>query len=320
MSGGAFGDRGGGWGAEGGEWSVLVHGGAGDVSGAAASRNVAGCRIAAEAAAEVLRAGGSALDAVERAVVVLEDDPTFNAATGACLNSEGHIELDAALMEGTRLRGGGVCALPPFLHPIAIARAVLEDGRHVLYAAHGAERFAVEHGFTRADPAAMMTSLAREHWAAARAREGGVSSAAAPPSGGEPASTVGAVARDVRGAVACATSTGGRSNKRVGRVGDSPILGAGTYADDDAGACSATGEGEAILRIGLARGAIDLLRERLAPEDVAHASIRRLAERVGGHGGVILVDRFGHLGLAYNTRTMTWAAAGARLGDASGGA
>ena len=133
---------------EGGAWSVLVHGGAGDVAADRVARHVDGCRAAAEAAADVLRAGGAAMDAVERAVVMMEDDPCFNAGTGACLNADGQLELDAALMEGTQLRAGGVCALPPFLHPISIARALLEDGRHVLLAGQGAERFAVGKGFT----------------------------------------------------------------------------------------------------------------------------------------------------------------------------
>ena len=289
------------WGADGGEWVVLVHGGAGALEATRVATHVDGCRQAAEAAAEVLRAGGSALDAVERAVLVLEDDPLFNAGVGACLNAEGLVELDAAIMEGSRLRAGGVCALPPFAHPIAIARCALDEGRHVLYASEGAAKFASEQGFARAKEGALVTEAARERWARARDDERG--------GGG----TVGAVARDGRGSVAAATSTGGRVNKRAGRVGDSPILGAGTYADDDAGACSATGDGEAILRVCLAKTAIDLLRARNHPEESARAVVRTMGTRVGGRGGVVLVDRFGRIGLARNTGTMTWAAAGAQL-------
>ncbi len=295
------------WGAPAAAWSVLVHGGAGDVPSARAEVHVEGCRLAALAAADVLRAGGSALDAVERAVVVLEDDPSFNAGTGACLNEEGLIELDAAIMEGAGLRAGGVCALPPFANPIAIARAVLEDGRHVLYAGEGAARFAIERGFVRATSEAMTTELARARWSEVRAKAAG--------GGG---GTVGAVARDARGTVAAATSTGGRVDKRVGRVGDSPVPGAGTYADDDAGACSATGAGEAILRVGLARGAADLMRAGVHPEEAARAAIRAMGSRVGGTGRLIVVDRTGRLGLARNTRTLTWAAASDDLGVAAG--
>ncbi|MCL2448918.1 MAG: isoaspartyl peptidase/L-asparaginase, partial [Polyangiaceae bacterium] len=251
------------WGADGGAWSVLVHGGAGDLAGDRVERHAEGCRAAAAAAAEILRQGGSALDAVERAVVVLEDDPSFNAGTGACLNADGAIELDAAIMEGTRLRAGAVCALHPFLHPVAIARAVLDEGRHVLYAGEGARRFAVGRGFTPSTAEAMTTDAARMHWLAVRQQK-------AP--GAWAGGTVGAVARDERGSVAAATSTGGLTNKAPGRVGDSPLLGAGTYADDDGGACSFTGLGEAAIRLGLAKAAADAMRARIPPEDAARAA------------------------------------------------
>jgi beta-aspartyl-peptidase (threonine type) len=297
------------WGADGGVWAALVHGGAGDLPGDRLGRHVEGCRVAAAAAAEVLRAGGSALDAVERAVVVLEDDPCFNAGIGASLNSDGLIELDAALMEGSHLRAGGVCALPPFPHPIAIARAALDDGRHALYAGGGAARFALEHGFTPSTSDAMTTGAARAQWAAARARLA---------TEGWAGGTVGAVARDARGTVAAATSTGGLVNKLPGRVGDSPLFGAGTYADDDGGACSATGKGEGLMRVCLAKAATDAMRGRVHPEEAARSVIRAMGARVGGTGGVILVDRTGRIGLARNTRSMTWAAAGAAMPDASG--
>jgi beta-aspartyl-peptidase (threonine type) len=237
----------------------------------------------------------------------MEDDPCFNAGTGASLNADGLIELDAALMEGRHLRAGAVCALPPFLHPIAIARKVLEEGRHVLYAADGAAQFALEHGFSRATLEAMTTQAARERW---EARPAGMSSV-------EPG-TVGAVARDMTGSVAAATSTGGLANKHPGRVGDSPLLGAGTYADDDGGAGSATGLGEAIMRVLLAKTATDAMRARIHPEDAARAVIGIMSGRVGGAGGIILADRAGRLGLARSSATMTWAAAGAALPEASG--
>jgi beta-aspartyl-peptidase (threonine type) len=301
------------WGIDGGNWAVLVHGGAGMSAPGNVARHVAGCRAAADFAAEVLRAGGAALDAVERAVVVLEDDPCFNAGTGACLNADGLIELDAAIMEGTKLYAGAVCALPPFVHPIAIARAALDDRRHVLYAADGAVRFAVDRGFTRSSSSeAMTTASAREQWA--RARENSKDDSTTTGNRLSSDGTVGAVARDLRGTVAAATSTGGRVNKRAGRVGDTPILGAGTYADDDAGACSATGDGEALIRMCLAKSAIDLLRARAHPEEAARSVIRTMGVRLDAGAGVILVDRFGRLGLARNTHAMSWAAAGETLG------
>lgn len=294
-----------------GVWGVIVHGGAGDVAAERVALHVEGCRAAAQVAADVLSAGGSALDAVQRAVLTMEDNPVFNAGTGACLNEEGLIELDAAIMEGTALRAGGVCALPPFQNPIAIARAVLDQGRHVLLAGEGAARFAVAQGFTRSTSEAMTTDVARARWKAVR-------EALERPGGG--GGTVGAVARDARGGVAAATSTGGRINKQVGRVGDSSIPGAGNYADDDGGACSATGDGEAVLRIGLAKRAVDLMALRTHPEEAARSVIRQLAARVQGTGGVILIDRAARLGFARNTRTMTWAAAGERLPEVLGGA
>jgi beta-aspartyl-peptidase (threonine type) len=299
------------WGAEAGAWSVLVHGGAGDVAADRVSRHVDGCRAAAEAAAEILRGGGTALDAVERAVLRMEDDPCFNAGTGACLNADGLLELDAALMEGTHLKAGGVCALPPFLHPISIARAVLEDGHHVLFSGQGAARFAVARGFAPSTAEAMTTQAARDRLALAKSK-GGVD--------GWAGGTVGAVARDARGAVAAATSTGGRVNKQAGRVGDSPVPGAGNYADDDGGACSLTGDGEAVLRLCLGKTAVDLLRGRAHPEEAARAVVRMLGSRLSATGGVILVDRSGRLGLARNTRTMTWAAAGEQLREPLTGA
>jgi beta-aspartyl-peptidase (threonine type) len=297
------------WGQDRSAWSVLVHGGAGTHAGREAERHVQGCRAAAEAAASILRLGGSALDAVERAVVLLEDDPCFNAGTGAVLNADGDLELDASLMEGAGLRAGAVCALPPFLHPIAIARAVLDEGGHVLYAAGGAARFAVEHGFTASTAEAMITPAARARWEAARVRT---------PADVGTGGTVGAVARDRRGSVAAATSTGGLANKRPGRVGDSPLLGAGTYADDDGGACSFTGLGEAAMRLALAKSVSDAMRARVPPEEAARAAIDQLATRVAAAGAVILVDRAGRLGWARNTAAMTWAAVADGRPDASG--
>lgn len=293
------------WGGEGGTWSIVVHGGAGDAPSdpgvAQAGEPFAGCRRAVEAGSAALRSGLGALEAVERAVAVLEDDPWFNAGTGACLNEAGLVELDAAIMEGGKLRAGAVCALPPFRHPVAVARAALEDGRHVLYAAEGAAAFAVERGFERVTSEAMTTEDARRRWAAVHERRQGRGSG-----GG----TVGAVACDASGNVAAATSTGGLVNKRLGRVGDSPLLGAGTYADNDSGACSATGHGESIMRLALAKTATDYLRSRTHPEDAARAVIRSLGSRLAGTGGVILVDRAGRMGWARNTAAMPWAAEG----------
>lgn len=277
--------------------AVIVHGGAGNVPPSQRAEHVAGCERAVSAALEVLRAGGRALDAAQRAVEVLEDDPRFNAGRGSCLHEDGGVELDAALMDGDGLRYGAVCAMPAVRHPIAVARAVMEDGRHALYAAAGAMRFAEARGFARVPDEALITANARARWEVVRA-----GSAEAGWAGG----TVGAVAFD--GArVAAATSTGGMTDKRRGRVGDSPLPGAGTYADDLAGGVSATGHGEKILRVGVAFQVIAALRGGVDPMAAAAQAIETLASRVQGTGGVIVLDRIGRPGRANNTETMTWA-------------
>ncbi len=288
------------WSGGGRGYGVLVHGGAGDLPPERKDPGAQGCARAAQIALEILRAGGAALDAVTRAVAQLEDDPLFNAGTGACLTEEGRLELDAALMDGERLRAGGVCALPAFAHPIAVARAVLEEGRHVLYAAEGAAAFAERAGIPRGDEQLMITPAARARLARALGDR-----AHAPTSGG----TVGAIARDGRGNLAAATSTGGMVAKRRGRVGDSPILGAGTYADNSAGAASATGDGEGILRVNLAGQLIATLRAGMDVQVAASHAIELLATRVGATGGVIALDPAGKLAFARSTASMTWAAA-----------
>ncbi|CAN93192.1 MULTISPECIES: isoaspartyl peptidase/L-asparaginase [Sorangium] len=288
-------------GGRGGRRTVLVHGGAGNVAPERRPLHAAGCLRAAREGARVLSEGGSALDAVERAVRVLEDDPLFNAGTGACLNEEGHVELDASIMEGRGLRAGAVCALSEFAEPIAIARAALEDGRHVLYAAHGAARFARMKGFTPVGEAALITEAAREALAAAQQGVRATSWAG---------NTVGAVALDEGGLTAAATSTGGTVNKRVGRVGDSPLIGAGTYADDEAGAVSTTGHGEGMIRLVVAHSAVERMRAGTCAVDAASGIIAHLAERLDITGGVIALDRTGRFGLARSTATMSWAAVG----------
>ncbi|MFO0683307.1 MAG: isoaspartyl peptidase/L-asparaginase [Sandaracinus sp.] len=276
---------------------VLVHGGAGDVPEDARAAHAAGCEIAAARGLEVLRGGGSAIDAAVAAVRVLEDDPRFNAGTGACLTRTGTLELDASIMDGSDLRAGAVAALPAFREPIAIARRVMDDGKHVLYAADGARAFAVEQGFVPVDPASMITDAARLRLASYLA--GRVQS-------GWAGGTVGAVVCDAAGHVVAATSTGGMVGKRPGRVGDSPILGAGTYADDLAGAASATGDGEAALRLGLTRFAIERMRAGVAAQAAADEAIEAFGARVRGKGGIIVVSPRGEPGWARNTATMSY--------------
>ena len=274
--------------------ALLVHGGAGDVEGTELDGQLAGCHAAAAAARAIIDGGGRALDAAQRAVELLEDDPRFNAGTGGALTSLSTLEFDAALMNGEDLAAGAVCALSPFRHPIAVARAVLQEGRHVLYAGDGAANFARAHHFEPADPSSMITQAAR----AALIGE-------APHF---PAGTVGAVVRDQHGHVAAATSTGGISGKHPGRVGDSPILGAGTYADDALGAASATGMGEGILRVNLCFRTLMALSESVSPADAAFDALHYMRDRTAALGGMIVVSRDGRLGWARSTKTMAYAA------------
>lgn len=287
---GSLGDAGG--------YALIVHGGAGDITGPRLDGQIEGCLRAAERAKQILETGGSALDAVQAAVVDLEDDARFNAATGGALTCEGSLELDAAIMEGHALRAGAVCGLPPFKNPITIARAALDDGKHVLYCAEGAVTFARARGFTPADPSSMITDEARAQLA--RYLNTGTSQG--------PAGTVGAVARDKHGHLAAATSTGGVVGKRPGRVGDSPLLGAGTYADNALGAASATGLGEGIMRIGLCGRVVHALA---AAEQAGHAGfdvLEHMKQRTNARGGVIMIDRDGRIGWARSTHSMAYAA------------
>jgi beta-aspartyl-peptidase (threonine type) len=281
--------------AGGGGVSVLVHGGAGTRDGVD-ERD--GCELAARRAFDILEGGGTALDAVEAAVVALEDDPRYNAGVGAALTEDGEVELDAAIMDGLLLRAGAVCALRHHRNAVRVARAVLEEGHHVFYAAEGARAFARLCGIEEVDPVSLLTPKAKE-------RLGRVLAGAGPRDAGN---TVGAVARDASGNVAAATSTGGVSGKRRGRIGDSPVIGAGTHAENGAGAASATGRGEAILRLTMAFRATTAMRQGMLPEQAARASLTELSGRLHGTGGIILVDGAGRLGAARSTEAMPWAA------------
>jgi beta-aspartyl-peptidase (threonine type) len=280
--------------------AIALHGGAGalDDSGTSGlgpdAPRCEGVGRAAAAAWELLRGGGSALDAAVLAASMLEDDPTFNAGTGATLTAAGHVELDASLMDGARLAAGAVACVRDVKNPVLLARAVLEQSGHVLLVGEGASLFARESGIPAWPNDRLVTSHQLARYAAAR----GVKPATV--GGG----TIGAVARDARGHVAAATSTGGTFLKRPGRVGDSPLIGAGTYADDRLAAVSATGEGEQIIRVTLARLVADLVGAGRSAAEAAAEGIRVLGDRVGGKGGVIVVGPSGEPGFAFNTPAM----------------
>jgi beta-aspartyl-peptidase (threonine type) len=279
--------------------AIAVHGGAGeiyadDTSSGTSETRLDGVRRACAAGLEILRAGGTALDAVEAAVRMLEDHPLFNAGTGATLTAAGDVELDASIMDGASLRCGAVAVVKDVRNPVSLARAVMERSEHVLLAGPGASAFARANGFPACENGLLVTPRQRARFEAAR---GGA--------GAGRTGTVGAVARDARGHLAAATSTGGMSMKLPGRVGDSALPGCGTYADDALAAVSCTGHGERIVQLTLARHAADLVGRALSAMDAARAAVALLRGRVGGDGGLIVVGPEGDPGFAHNTAAMT---------------
>jgi beta-aspartyl-peptidase (threonine type) len=283
--------------------AIIVHGGAGTIEDERRAACVAGVERAAQAGWAVLEHGGSALDAVEAATRAMEDDPEFNAGYGGVLNRMGILETDACIMDG-RLRAGAVGAVPWMRHPVTLARRLLEGGEHVFLVGGGALLYAREQGFPPDPPETMISPRARRRHEEALAAE----AARQAPKMTTPGDTVGAVAVDRDGHVAAATSTGGTSFKRSGRVGDSPLPGCGNYADDQAGAASATGHGESIIRVVMCKGACDRLRVGQHPDEAARAAVKELVERTGGEGGIILVDTQGRVGHFTSTPRMPWAA------------
>ena len=278
--------------------ALIVHGGAGLINPERADLAQAGCKEAALAGWQILQAGGSALDAVEAAVRSLEDNPNYNAGTGACLTSDGRIELDAGLMDGHTLDVGAIAGIELIKNPISLARKVLESA-HVLLVSKGAQQFAQEHGISQCTIQGLMTERQYKRWLTEHSN----------PQGQEKHGTVGAVALDQSGRLAAATSTGGMPNKHPGRVGDSPLVGCGFYADENA-AISCTGDGEDFTRLLIAKRAADFVVQGLhttppsqnAAQAAAEAAIAVLGARASGVGGLIVVDRLGHVGFAWNSQ------------------
>lgn len=281
-------------------FAIVVHGGAGprrDQEHGEAAR--AGCLVAAELGAAILAQGGSALDAVEQAARALEDDPLFNSGTGSVLNADGEVELDASLMNGETLAAGAVAVVKTVKNPISLARLVMEKSPHVLLVGEGAEAFARAQGVPVIENAALVTPLQRQRWLEKRGAQHG---------------TIGAVAVDLRGQVAAATSTGGTAGKLKGRVGDSPLIGAGTIADSRFAAASSTGRGEEIIRVGLARSVLEGVRRGASAQEACEAAIAELV-RIGGDGGVIAVSPSGEVGWAFSSERMAGAFVTGGAGD-----
>jgi beta-aspartyl-peptidase (threonine type) len=284
---------------------LVVHGGAWAIPDDMVEAHLNGVRNAMVAGWRVLGRGGAALDAVEEAVVVMEDDETFDAGRGSFLNRDGRVQLDAFIMDGATLRGGGVGCVERIANPIRAARKILSDSPHVYFVAEGAERFAAEHGIPlcRNEDLIISREVERLQEFQTRAADGKVDLFAPTVSH----DTVGAVALDGDGNIAAATSTGGTLNKAPGRLGDSSLIGCGCYADNQTAAASTTGWGEPIMKLVLAKWAADRVATGNLPEWVAAEAINYLKDRVNGHGGMILLDARGRLGIAHNTPRMAWA-------------
>jgi beta-aspartyl-peptidase (threonine type) len=269
-----------------------------------------GVRNALAAGWRVLDAGGAALDAVEEAVVIMEDDETFDAGRGSFLNRDGRVQMDALIMDGSTLRAGGVGCVERVRNPVRAAQKILSESPHVYFVGEGAERFAAEHGVELCGNEELV--IARE---VERLRQ--YQRAAAEQSSAKDGNelfapeishdTVGAVALDRAGNIAAATSTGGTLNKAPGRLGDSSLIGCGCYADNLSAAVSTTGWGEPIMKLVLAKWTADRVAAGNLPEWAAQEAMNYLKQRVNGHGGIIVLNARGQIGIAHNTPRMAWA-------------
>lgn len=270
--------------------AIIVHGGAKTITEDKVEANHAGCLAAVEAGWAVLTAGGSAGEAVEAAIRVLESDPTFNAGFGSTLNTAGEVEVDAAIMEGAKLGWGGVAAVKGVRHPISVARMIMDEKPRLLVA-DSATRFAADNG---AEMCAKEDLIAEEPLQEWKEEQEVV----------DRPNTVGCVAVDANGILVAGTSTGGTMNQPPGRVGDTALVGCGLYADNQVGGCSTTGDGESIIPVVLAKTAIDLLAGDRHPDEAAQKAIETLKSKVKGEAGCILLDRQGQVGWAYNSQDM----------------
>jgi beta-aspartyl-peptidase (threonine type) len=288
---------------------LVVHGGAWAMPDDVVDAHLSGVRNALAAGWHVLARGGAALDAVEEAVVIMEDDETFDAGRGSFLNRDGKVQLDALIMDGATLRAGGVGCVERLRNPVRAARKILSESPHVYFVGEGAEQFAAEHGVPLCGNRDLV--MARE---VDRLRDYQRAAANVPPKDGNDLfapeishDTVGAVALDRDGNIAAATSTGGTLNKAPGRLGDSSLIGCGCYADNLSAAVSTTGWGEPIMKLVLAKWTADRVLAGNLPEWAAQEAMNNLQQRVNGHGGIIVLNAQGQFGIAHNTPRMAWA-------------
>lgn len=282
--------------------TIIVHGGAYDIPQEVHQDHIAGCHRAARIGWSVLARDGPAIEAVEAAVCALEDNPTFDAGYGSFLNAAAEVEMDAIIMDGRDLNFGAVAAVQRVRHPVTLARLVMTESEHALLVGPGAEAFARQVGLPVCPVEELLSERELTRWRTAET-EGKLRDLEpfGTERGAQPSDTVGAVALDREGNLAAATSTGGTFNKLPGRVGDSPLVGCGAYADNGVGAVSATGLGEALMRIVISKTACDFVAQGMSAQEAADAAIALLAERTTGEGGLIVLDRSGRVGVAHNT-------------------
>jgi beta-aspartyl-peptidase (threonine type) len=293
---------------------LVIHGGAWAMPDGMVDAHIRGVNNALAAGWRVLERAGSggcaALDAVEEAVVIMEDDDTFDAGRGSFLNRDGKVQLDALIMDGATLRAGGVGCVERLRNPVRAARKILSDSPHVYFVGEGAENFAAEHGIALCDNKDLIipreVERLREYQAAA-AKTGNDLFAPASDDMTISHDTVGAIALDRNGNIAAATSTGGTLNKAPGRLGDSSLIGCGCYANNESAAVSTTGWGEPIMKLVLAKWTADRIQAGNLPEWSAQEAMNYLKQRLNGHGGIIVLNPEGHIGIAHNTPRMAWA-------------
>jgi beta-aspartyl-peptidase (threonine type) len=285
--------------------SLIVHGGAWSIPDSLLEAHRGGCSAAIGKGWGILSSGGTAIDAVEQAIRVMEADGTFDAGRGAHLNADGHVELDASIMEGHSYRCGAVAAVRRVMHPITLARTIMEESEHILLVGEGAERFGVSAGITLCKESDLVTERERSLWKTVNATIGYRSKQAFTK---HPGDTVGAVAIDRAGNICVGTSTGGTLNKYPGRVGDSPLIGCGSYAENGIGGVSTTGWGEGMIKIVLAKTIIDHMGANgKDPQKAAEYGIDILRNKVDGRGGVIILNHQGRVGYAFSTPRMAFA-------------
>ncbi|KAM4607481.1 isoaspartyl peptidase/L-asparaginase [Polymixia lowei] len=284
---------------------IVVHGGAWAIPDEMSQATVDGVKAAACEGFKVLKRGGGALDAVELAVRSMEDNSVFDAGHGSVLNADGEVELDALIMDGRALANGAVSSVKNIANPVSLARAVMEKTDHTILTGRGANLFAERIGMVTVPTETLVTEYERKEWEKHKKYATGVVELFNSQWGHD---TVGAVAVDCSGNVACATSTGGIRNKMVGRVGDSPIIGSGGYADNLRGAVSCTGHGESILKVTLARLILFHMEQDKEVEDAVELALRYMGDRVHGGGGAIAVSPAGKWAATFTTERMAWAA------------